>query len=72
MGSAAAGQEAVGEETGTPLLLLDDEAFFGPVLTGIPRGAHALEVFDGLRTLLASPHFSELKRRRDDSALAVD
>ena len=68
----AQGQAVAGEETGTPLLVLDGHAFFGPVLTGIPRGSDAVEIFDGLRTLLSSPHFSELKRKRDDSALAVD
>ncbi|UPK75949.1 DsbA family protein [Nocardioidaceae bacterium SCSIO 66511] len=69
--SHAQGQAVAGEETGTPLLVLDGHAFFGPVLTGIPRGAAAVEIFDGLRTLLAAPHFSELRRKRDDNALAV-
>lgn len=65
------GQAAVGEESGTPIVVLDDVGFFGPVLTGIPRGADAVSLFDGLRALVGSPHFSELKRMRNDDALAV-
>lgn len=65
------GQAAVGEEAGTPLIVLDGTAVFGPVLTGIPLGADAVAVFDGLRLLIGSPHFSELKRTRSDDDLAV-
>lgn len=69
--SHARGQAAVGVETGTPLLVIDGTGFFGPVLTGIPRGTDAATVFDGLRGLLRSPYFSELKLNRNDDELAV-
>lgn len=65
------GQAAAGEEAGTPVIVLDGVGFFGPVLTGIPRGADATAVFDGVRALVGSPHFSELKRARNDDELAV-
>ena len=57
-------QSQVGEQLGTPTLVLEGVGFFGPVLTAIPRGDDAVALFDAVRTLTATSAFSEMKRRR--------
>lgn len=62
-----AASDLVGDDVGTPVIQLEGIAFFGPVLTRIPSGKEAADLFDASVKLAAYPHFFELKRSRTEN-----
>jgi hypothetical protein len=56
--------DLVGDEVGTPVVSVNDEAFFGPVVTPAPKGEAAGRLWDGCVLVAGTPGFYELKRSR--------
>jgi hypothetical protein len=59
-----AGQHALGEPGGSPILSIDGHAFFGPVLTAVPAEQMTTALFDAVAALGATTAFSQLQRPR--------
>lgn len=64
--------DLVGTDVGTPVLALPGKdgrpvAYFGPVVTPIPRGEDAARLFDGMVALASVPGVYEVKRTRTAS-----
>lgn len=59
------GMDPVGFEVGTPVIHVNDTAFFGPVVTPTPRGDAAGKLWDGVLLVAETDGFFELKRSRD-------
>lgn len=59
------GIELVGQDVGTPVISVEDTAFFGPVVSPAPKGEAAGRLWDGVVLVAATDGFYELKRTRD-------
>jgi 2-hydroxychromene-2-carboxylate isomerase len=58
---------ATGKDVGTPILIFrprsaEQAAFFGPVISSIPKGEQALKLWDAVETLALTSGLAELKR----------
>lgn len=58
------GINRVGQDVGTPVIAVNDVAFFGPVISPAPMGDQALALWDGVVAMAAYDGFFELKRSR--------
>lgn len=54
----------VGQDVGTPVIAVNDVAFFGPVISPSPQGEEAARLWDGVVAVAAYPGFFEIKRSR--------
>jgi 2-hydroxychromene-2-carboxylate isomerase len=58
------GMDQVGLDVGTPVISVDGNAFFGPVVTPTPRGEAAGRLWDGVMAVTGTDGFFEIKRTR--------
>ncbi|HEV7148944.1 MAG TPA: DsbA family protein [Pedococcus sp.] len=58
------GIDLVGDDVGTPVISVNGQAFFGPVVSPAPKGEAAGKLWDGCLLVSATPGFFELKRSR--------
>ncbi len=66
------GLSLVGNDVGTPIIALPDGnggriGIFGPVITRVPTGDLALQLWDGMVACMTVPGFWELKRTRTEA-----
>jgi len=64
-----AGISQVGMDVGTPVISVKGVAFFGPVVSPIPRGEEAGKLWDGVLLVAGTDGFFELKRTRTRSPI---
>lgn len=67
-----AGMDQVGQEVGTPVISVEGVAFFGPVISPIPRGEQAGMLFDGVLLVAGTDGFFELKRAGRETRSSID
>jgi 2-hydroxychromene-2-carboxylate isomerase len=58
------GMDPVGMDVGTPVIHVNETAFFGPVVSPIPLGEAAGKLWDGVVLVSGTDGFFELKRTR--------
>lgn len=58
--------DLVGDDVGTPVVAVNGIAFFGPVITRIPKGEDAGRLWDGAVLMAGTDGFFELKRTRTE------
>ncbi|WP_177328905.1 disulfide bond formation protein DsbA [Amycolatopsis australiensis] len=56
--------DPIGEDLGVPAIHVDGTAFFGPVVSPVPRGEAAGRLWDGVLLVTGTEGFAELKRGR--------
>ena len=56
--------DLVGDDVGTPVISVNDVAFFGPVVSPAPKGEDAGRLWDGCVLVAGTEGFFELKRSR--------
>ena len=62
--SHSRGIDLVGDDVGTPVVSVNDVAFFGPVVTPAPKGEAAGRLWDGCVLVAGTEGFYEIKRSR--------
>lgn len=65
--SHSRGIALVGQDVGTPIIAVNEVAFFGPVLAPAPSGDEAVRLYDGIVAVASCDSFFELKRSRTRS-----